>query len=100
MGLAGGMVPSPSALLVLIAAIALDRLWFGLLLVVAYGVGLALTLIGAGLIMSRMESRVRHFVESHATGLVAKSVTVLPLLSAVALIGGGMLLAARSLGAV
>jgi nickel/cobalt transporter (NicO) family protein len=100
MGLAGGMVPSPSALLVLIAAIALDRLWFGLLLVVAYGIGLALTLIGAGLIMSRMESRVRHFVESHATGLVAKSVTVLPLLSAVALIGGGMLLAARSLGAV
>src|SRR5262245_31433051 len=37
MGFAGGLVPSPSALVVLLGAIALGRTWFGVLLVVAYG---------------------------------------------------------------
>jgi ABC-type nickel/cobalt efflux system permease component RcnA len=48
MGFAGGMVPSPSALVVLLGAIALGRAWFGVILVVAYGAGMAATLTGAG----------------------------------------------------
>ncbi|MET9829950.1 nickel transporter [Streptomyces sp. NPDC006385] len=48
LGFAGGMVPSPSAVVVLVGAAALGKAWFGLLLVVAYGVGLALTLTAAG----------------------------------------------------
>ncbi|MEV7992319.1 nickel transporter [Streptomyces sp. NPDC086077] len=48
MGFAGGMVPSPSAVVVLVGAAALGHAWFGLLLVVAYGAGLALTLTAAG----------------------------------------------------
>ena len=49
MGLAGGLVPSPSALVVLIGAIALHRAWFGVVLVVFYGAGMAVTLVGIGL---------------------------------------------------
>ncbi len=41
-------VPSPSAVVVLVGAAALGQAWFGLLLVLAYGVGLALTLTAAG----------------------------------------------------
>ncbi|MDT0405509.1 sulfite exporter TauE/SafE family protein [Streptomyces edwardsiae] len=48
LGFAGGLVPSPSAVVVLVGAAALGQAWFGLLLVVAYGVGLALTLTAAG----------------------------------------------------
>ncbi|MCH5674080.1 HoxN/HupN/NixA family nickel/cobalt transporter [Streptomyces gilvus] len=48
LGFAGGMVPSPSAVVVLVGAAALGQAWFGLLLVVAYGIGLALTLTAAG----------------------------------------------------
>ncbi|MCD9877538.1 urease accessory protein UreH domain-containing protein [Streptomyces guryensis] len=48
LGFAGGLVPSPSAVVVLVGASALGQAWFGLLLVVAYGVGLALTLTAAG----------------------------------------------------
>ncbi|NUR05322.1 MAG: nickel transporter [Streptomyces sp.] len=48
LGVAGGLVPSPSAVVVLVGAAALGQAWFGLLLVVAYGVGLALTLTAAG----------------------------------------------------
>ncbi|MCT7357374.1 nickel transporter, partial [Streptomyces sp. 15-116A] len=48
LGFAGGLVPSPSAVVVLVGAAALGHAWFGLLLVLAYGVGLALTLTAAG----------------------------------------------------
>lgn len=56
MGAAGGMVPSPSALVVLLGAIALGRTWFGIALVLGYGVGMALTLITAGLLLVRVRS--------------------------------------------
>ncbi|MFE7167567.1 sulfite exporter TauE/SafE family protein [Streptomyces sp. NPDC057616] len=48
LGFAGGLVPSPSAVVVLVGAAALGQAWFGLLLVVAYGIGLAITLTAAG----------------------------------------------------
>jgi nickel/cobalt exporter len=50
LGLAGGMVPSASALIVLLAAVSTGRLAFGLGLIVAFGFGMALVLGGlAGL---------------------------------------------------
>jgi nickel/cobalt transporter (NicO) family protein len=54
LGFAGGLVPSPSAVVVLVGAAALGQAWFGLLLVVAYGVGLALTLTAAGVAVVRL----------------------------------------------
>ncbi|KUO11131.1 nickel transporter [Streptomyces sp. DSM 15324] len=54
LGFAGGMVPSPSAVVVLVGAAALGQAWFGLLLVIAYGVGLALTLTAAGFAVVRL----------------------------------------------
>jgi nickel/cobalt exporter len=53
MGFAGGLVPSPSALVVLLGAIALGRTWFGILLVVGYGLGMAAALMGIGLLLAR-----------------------------------------------
>jgi nickel/cobalt transporter (NicO) family protein len=59
MGIAGGLVPSPSALVILLSAIALGRTWFGVLLVVGYGVGMAGTLTAAGVLMVRVRDRYR-----------------------------------------
>ncbi len=53
MGVAGGLVPSPSALLVLLSATLLGRAWFGVVLVVCYGLGMAVTLTLAGLLLLR-----------------------------------------------
>ncbi len=50
-GFVGGFLPSPSAVVVILGAIALHRTWFGVVLVLAYGVGMALTLTGAGLLL-------------------------------------------------
>jgi nickel/cobalt transporter (NicO) family protein len=100
MGLAGGLVPSPSALLVLLAAIALNRLWFGIVLVIAYGCGLGLTLIGAGLLMARLEGRLRSWMGYRSAGRFSGGATLvlnaLPLLSACALVGGGALVVFRA----
>ncbi|WP_406001754.1 nickel transporter [Streptomyces sp. NBC_00829] len=57
LGFAGGLVPSPSAVVVLVGAAALGRAWFGLLLVLAYGAGLALTLAAAGFAAVRLGER-------------------------------------------
>jgi nickel/cobalt transporter (NicO) family protein len=65
MGLAGGLVPSASAVVLLLAAVNLGRVPTGILLIALFGVGMAVTLVGVGLLMvyatrfslSRLESR-------------------------------------------
>ncbi|WP_238016204.1 hypothetical protein KZZ52_40740 [Dactylosporangium sp. AC04546] len=57
MGIAGGLVPSPSALVVLLGAVGLGRTWFGVLLVLAYGLGMAAVLTAAGLLLIRVRDR-------------------------------------------
>ncbi|MEW2812363.1 sulfite exporter TauE/SafE family protein [Streptomyces massasporeus] len=72
-GLAAGLVPSPSALLVLLGAIALSRTSFGVLLVVGYGVGMALTLTAAGLLLERRLPSLRRYTR-YATAPTALAV--------------------------
>ena len=50
LGITGGMVPCPAALVVLLSAVALHRVGFGLFLIVAFSAGLAAVLIGMGLV--------------------------------------------------
>ena len=66
LGISGGLIPCPSALVVLLGAIALNRIGFGLILVLAFSLGLAgaLTAIGmmfiyAGRLFSRFPSQGR-----------------------------------------
>jgi ABC-type nickel/cobalt efflux system permease component RcnA len=49
LGITGGMVPCPAALVVLLSAVALHRVGFGLFLILAFSLGLAAVLIGMGL---------------------------------------------------
>ena len=51
LGVTGGIVPCPAALVVLLSAVALRRIGFGLFLIVAFSVGLAAVLIAIGLLM-------------------------------------------------
>jgi nickel/cobalt exporter len=48
-GISGGLLPCPSALVVLLAAIALHRVAFGLVLILAFSLGLALSITCVGL---------------------------------------------------
>jgi ABC-type nickel/cobalt efflux system permease component RcnA len=51
LGITGGIVPCPAALVVLLGALAFHRVAFGLFLIVAFSAGLAAVLIGLGLAM-------------------------------------------------
>ena len=51
LGMSGGLLPCPSALVVMLGAIALGRIAFGLLLIVAFSAGLATVLTAIGLVL-------------------------------------------------
>jgi len=51
LGISGGIIPCPAALVVLLSAVSMQRVGFGLLLIVAFSVGLAAVLIAIGLLM-------------------------------------------------
>ncbi len=50
LGVSGGLVPCPAGIVVLLSAISLGRIVFGLLLIAAFSVGLAAVLIAVGLL--------------------------------------------------
>ncbi len=94
MGFAGGMVPSPSALVVLLGAIALHRTWFGVVLVVCYGLGMAATLTTAGLLLVRARGlldRPRH------SGWPQQLYRFLPFVTASVIVVVGTVIALRAL---
>ncbi|MFJ3664456.1 nickel transporter [Streptomyces sp. NPDC090119] len=98
LGFAGGLVPSPSAVVVLVGAAALGQAWFGLLLVVAYGAGLALTLTAAGFAVVRLGSMAGRLLDRSpgrpAHPLAALLRRTIPLASALAVLvlGAGLML--------
>jgi nickel/cobalt transporter (NicO) family protein len=51
LGVSGGTLPCPSALIVLLSAIAMGRIAFGLLLIIVFSMGLAMVLTAIGLLM-------------------------------------------------
>ena len=57
MGIAGGLVPSPSALIVLLASVGLGGTVFGIVLVLAYGLGMATALTAVGVLLVRWRGR-------------------------------------------
>lgn len=82
---AGGVVPSPSAVIVLVSAFALGRTALGLALVAAFSVGLAATLTVVGLAL---------VFGSRALGdrVSERLVRVFPVAGAVALLALGVVL--------
>jgi ABC-type nickel/cobalt efflux system permease component RcnA len=64
LGITGGIVPCPAALVVLLSALSLRRVGFGLLLIVAFSVGLAAVLIAIGMLVVYARRLVARFDES------------------------------------
>jgi nickel/cobalt exporter len=90
-GVSGGLLPCPSALVVLLAAISLHRVGFGLLLIVAFSAGLALTITGIGLVA---------VVARTAFGRLSfngRVLSLLPTLSALVIVVAGVGMTARAI---
>ena len=90
-GISGGIIPCPTALVVLLAAISLHRVGYGLILIVAFSLGLAATVTSIGLVAvtaRRAFGRV---------GLDGPIVRALPALSALIVLALGVVMTARAL---
>ncbi|MFJ4434756.1 nickel/cobalt transporter [Streptomyces sp. NPDC088923] len=97
LGVAGGLVPSPSALVVLLGAIGLGRTLFGASLVLVYGLGMAATLTAVGLLLVRLGARADRIAARPAFGLLRRLAPYTALLTAALVLLVGLGLIIRSL---
>jgi nickel/cobalt transporter (NicO) family protein len=94
MGASAGLIPCPSALVVLLGAIGQHQIALGLVLIVAFSAGLAATLTALGIAVvhaGRLATRLRP---------ASRVLAVLPAASAVVIVAAGALLTARALPGV
>jgi nickel/cobalt transporter (NicO) family protein len=90
-GVSGGLLPCPSALVVLLAAISIHRVAFGLILIVAFSMGLALSITGVGLVAVLAK---RVFARARFDGRVLRA---LPALSAAVILVAGVLMTVHAI---
>jgi nickel/cobalt transporter (NicO) family protein len=90
-GISGGILPCPTALVVLLAAISLHRVGFGLLLIVAFSLGLASVVTGIGLLAVSARRLFGRLTLERAI------VRALPAASAFAIVALGLVMTVRSL---
>ena len=90
-GISGGLLPCPSALVVLLAAISLHRIGFGLLLILAFSAGLALTITGIGLVAVLARSAFRR------VSFEGRFVSLLPAISALVIVVAGLTMTIHAL---
>lgn len=92
MGVTGGALPCPSALVVLLGAIAMHRIAFGMLLIVAFSLGLASVLVLTGVLLVKA----RGLLERIGSG--GRAAELLPVLSSVVIILVGIGISVEALG--
>jgi ABC-type nickel/cobalt efflux system permease component RcnA len=93
-GIAAGLLPCPSALVVLLSAIALHRVGLGLTLILAFSVGLAATITAIGLVAVLAR---RSFGRLSLDGPLVRA---LPAVSAALILVVGLVITARALPGV
>jgi nickel/cobalt exporter len=87
MGASAGLIPCPTALVVLLGAIAQHQVALGLLLIVAFSAGLATTLTALGVLV----------VKATHLPMPGRVAAVLPAVSAIVIVAVGLILTARAL---
>jgi ABC-type nickel/cobalt efflux system permease component RcnA len=89
LGLAGGLIPSASALLILLGSIAAGRPGFGFVLVVAFGLGMALVMGGIGFALVLARGRLDRVDSASTLGRASRYV---PLVASFLVFGLGLYL--------
>ena len=95
LGVSGGIVPCPAALVVLLGAVASRQIGLGLLLIVAFSVGLAAVLIAIGLLVVCARRLVARFDRIGVEGPLVHR--WLPLASASVMTVAGLVITAQAL---
>jgi ABC-type nickel/cobalt efflux system permease component RcnA len=93
LAVAGGILPSPTAIVVLLATFSAHRVGFGLALILSFSVGMAAALIGVGALALRARASV-------ARRLSGRLLWALPIATAVVIVGVGIYLAVKGASGV
>ena len=96
LGASGGLVPCPSALVILLSAIALGRIGLGLVLLVAFSLGLAGVLMGIGLVVLYA----KHLLPDSEKTSRHAAFRLVPVASAAIIICVGLIMTGVSLGVI
>ena len=91
LGISGGIVPCPGALVILLLAVGLNRIAFGLLLLVVFSLGLAAVLIAVGVLFVKARPLVERFSGD------GKWIQRLPMASSAFIILVGLAITAKTL---
>jgi nickel/cobalt exporter len=94
LGVSGGLVPCPSALVLLLSSIALGHVGLGLILLVAFSFGLAGVLMGIGMLVLYA----KHLLPDPAQTSQHPAFRLIPVLSAFVIVCLGLLMTGVSLG--
>ena len=94
LGASGGLVPCPSALVLLLSSVALGRVGLGLLLLIAFSSGLAVVLMGIGVLVLYA----KHFLPDSQKTAAHPAFRIIPVLSAALIVCIGLLMTGVSLG--
>jgi ABC-type nickel/cobalt efflux system permease component RcnA/Tol biopolymer transport system component len=95
LAISGGLVPCPDAIAILLIAATINRIGFGLSLIVAFSLGLAVVLVAIGILIvqgKRLFERLQWF---------NKAAYIMPIISAMIVLGAGIVLsvsAVRNIG--
>jgi ABC-type nickel/cobalt efflux system permease component RcnA len=102
LGVFGGMIPCPSAIVVMLSAIALHRVGFGLVLILAFSAGLAVVLTGIGfaVVYAQRIPRLQRAMDNaeSSSGVVAVAVRTIPVFAAVLVTAAGIVITTRAFG--
>ena len=96
LGISGGLIPCPSALVVMLSAISLGRIGLGLLLIVMFSVGLAGVLTGVGLLFVHGKRWIDRLGAGRRQRL-SLGLRTLPVASAVIVTAAGMIITAQAI---
>jgi ABC-type nickel/cobalt efflux system permease component RcnA len=94
LGLAGGLIPSTSALFILLGSIVAGRPAFGFVLVVVFGLGMAVVMTSIGLAMVFARGRLDRVPSGSGAGRAARQ---LPLVAAVVVLAFGLYLSLQAI---
>ncbi len=99
LGVSGGLIPSPGAFLVLVTGLFLGRGGFALLLVLTFGIGMAVVLFGIGLLAVGGNTIVLR-TAGKQSGVLSAVMSLAPVLTALAITALGMAITAVGVGAL
>jgi ABC-type nickel/cobalt efflux system permease component RcnA len=100
LGASGGLIPCPAALVVLLAALSMHQLVFGLLLIFTFSLGVGFVLTGIGLALAAGAAGMRRIRTTPLQALATRGARFAPALSALVVTVAGLALTAQAIPGV